>query len=449
MDPISYQSDSYMPTKRVRFNNSHTKLNAQFMAGGSDRFIRPLDHDQMIYASSQLEDGLEHKPKITLDRRIVPITPAASRIKHDEYISKLQIHIPHFNANKIFSLKIDKVLDAPNFGNNYYYHLLQINNSGLTIIALNNCIYGVKSSYKPINILIADPTESAISCLMPLESKHSISNKLIYSNAAGMITVMDLTTYQAMWNRGVDCDQHVDKTVLRAVDDNCFYVATYNGSIIEYDVRSPTVINQYRADADRACSLVFNHQNSLVSGNNNNKIFMYDVRRLNSGPVFSYDEHNAGVRAIDFSPNGEFVVSGGGTACKTLAVWQTSTGKTYTKFKTSMQITSVKWLPDQQNSIYTSNGFQANYGITGWKYKGLQKSRRLEKNYETFKIKNADTRFYDIAYDAQNDRFSSVSSREALYFFKLPEKKSRVRKFSTRDELSISEIHSMNQRLIR
>jgi cell division cycle 20-like protein 1, cofactor of APC complex len=64
----------------------------------------------------------------------------------------------------------------------------------------------------------------------------------------------------------------------------------------------------------------------LASGGNDNKLFVWSLRTSNQLNKFA--EHKAGVKAIAWNPHYHgLLVSGGGTADRTIRFWNTSIGK--------------------------------------------------------------------------------------------------------------------------
>lgn len=100
------------------------------------------------------------------------------------------------------------------------------------------------------------------------------------------------------------------------------------------------------------CGLKFSglQPNLLASGGNDNKLFVWDVRKsLSSAPDTSqqtqatalhrFHEHTAAVKAIAWSPHAVGILgSGGGTQDKKLRFWNTGTGAKISELDTGSQV---------------------------------------------------------------------------------------------------------------
>jgi len=83
------------------------------------------------------------------------------------------------------------------------------------------------------------------------------------------------------------------------------------------------------------------HQH-LASGGNDNKLFVWNTRSV--GPVQTYAEHLAAVKAIAWSPHQHgLLASGGGTADRRIRFWNTITGRPLQCVDTGSQVCNLAW----------------------------------------------------------------------------------------------------------
>jgi len=83
------------------------------------------------------------------------------------------------------------------------------------------------------------------------------------------------------------------------------------------------------------------HQH-LASGGNDNKLFVWNTR--SNGPVQTYSEHLAAVKAIAWSPHQHgLLASGGGTADRRIRFWNTITGRPLQCVDTGSQVCNLAW----------------------------------------------------------------------------------------------------------
>lgn len=83
------------------------------------------------------------------------------------------------------------------------------------------------------------------------------------------------------------------------------------------------------------------HQH-LASGGNDNKLFVWNTRSV--GPVQTYSDHLAAVKAIAWSPHQHgLLASGGGTADRRIRFWNTITGRPLQCVDTGSQVCNLAW----------------------------------------------------------------------------------------------------------
>ena len=89
------------------------------------------------------------------------------------------------------------------------------------------------------------------------------------------------------------------------------------------------------------CGLRWSHDNQLLaSGGNDNKVFIWSSS--SSQPVHKFSDHVAAVKALAWSPQyHNLLVSGGGTADKTIRFWNTTTGQQLHCIDTGSQVRRV------------------------------------------------------------------------------------------------------------
>lgn len=93
-------------------------------------------------------------------------------------------------------------------------------------------------------------------------------------------------------------------------------------------------------------------------------------------PVQTYTEHSAAVKALAWSPHHHGVlVSGGGTADRSLRFWNTMTGQAMQCIDTGSQVCNVAW-SKHSSELVTTHGYSYNQVIL-WKYPSMQPITKL------------------------------------------------------------------------
>ncbi|KAF7683236.1 Fizzy-related like protein [Astathelohania contejeani] len=98
---------------------------------------------------------------------------------------------------------------------------------------------------------------------------------------------------------------------------------------------------------------------SLASGGNDNRLFIYDTRKMRI-PVHRLTHHRAAVKALAWSPtNPRLLLSGGGTADKTIKMWDTGLSEPLLRsIDSGSQVCGLHWCKD--NQVISTHGYSQN-----------------------------------------------------------------------------------------
>jgi cell division cycle 20-like protein 1 (cofactor of APC complex) len=119
----------------------------------------------------------------------------------------------------------------------------------------------------------------------------------------------------------------------------------------------------------------------LASGGNDNKLFVWNTR--SAGPVQTYSEHLAAVKAIAWSPHQHgLLASGGGTADRRIRFWNTITGRPLQCVDTGSQVCNLAW-SKHSSELVSTHGYSQNQ-ILVWKYPSLVQIAKLTGH--TFRV---------------------------------------------------------------
>lgn len=162
-----------------------------------------------------------------------------------------------------------------------------------------------------------------------------------------------------------------------------------DSSILQHDIRTPTIISEYAGHTGRVCGLAWNAQGkTLASGGCDNTVHIWDAcmssRRPNgvySGGVVSpqvvLTGHTASVKALAWCPFREgALASGGGRDDTTIKLWNTHNGHLIKSVTTNAQVSGLAW-SKQYPELVSSHGYGGNNLIV-WKYPDLDKAQILK-----------------------------------------------------------------------
>ncbi|KAF9761310.1 WD repeat-containing protein srw1 [Nosema granulosis] len=127
------------------------------------------------------------------------------------------------------------------------------------------------------------------------------------------------------------------------------------------DSKNGKIVDTIMHHTQEVCGLGINKTNKyLATGGNDNKLYIYDYRRLDV-PLKKCLQHKAAIKAISWSPNSpNLFVTGGGTADKTVKLWDTKmigseTGPLVKSVDYGSQVCNIRWL--SSNLLLSSHGY--------------------------------------------------------------------------------------------
>ncbi|ETV95953.1 hypothetical protein, variant [Aphanomyces invadans] len=154
-----------------------------------------------------------------------------------------------------------------------------------------------------------------------------------------------------------------------------------DASIAHHDLRlrQPTLPIRSQGHDQEVCGLAFaGNGTSLASGGNDNVVNIWDLKQVHR-PVHRLMEHSAAVKALAWCPwEASLLASGGGTADKSIKLWNSNTGMLLQSKATHAQVSALVWSSPQSGNKYkellSAHGFQSP-AMTLWSYPSMQKIR--------------------------------------------------------------------------
>ena len=175
-----------------------------------------------------------------------------------------------------------------------------------------------------------------------------------------------------------------------------------SGVLQHSDVRIPShCVSSVQAHSQEICGLAWSPDGRyLASGGNDNVLNIWSPEASGQcypgpGPALALTSHQAAVKAVAWCPwQPNILASGGGTADRTVKIWNSSNGNmlssTDTKSQASgfcflsknvlnynfhLQVCSLVWAPEYKELV-SSHGY-ANNEIIIWKYPSMEKTAEL------------------------------------------------------------------------
>jgi len=268
-----------------------------------------------------------------------------------------------------------RILDAPDLVDDYYLNLISWSADNVLAVALAHCVYLWNAGSGEIHHLTTiegddDYVTSVAWCTIPGQSKYlgigTNSHKVQLWDTQASRLVRTL--------RG-----HSGRVASMAWNQHWLSSGGRDSMIIQHDVRSANhVVARYKAHEQEVCGLKWNEDGtSLASGGNENYLCIWDasISSRSRNNTFSSDisprlvlkQHKAAVKALDWCPfNRGLLASGGGTADRSIKLWNSNSGAMLKSIDTGSQVCSILW-SKHQRELCSSHGFSENQLIL-WKY---------------------------------------------------------------------------------
>lgn len=247
------------------------------------------------------------------------------------------------------ALTIKKTMTAQRLINDYYLNLLDWSTNGQIYLGVCNSLYAYNPSDSTIHNLINSNRIITAVCARP--------DKVLHSTHGNPFTkvVFSFIDTQTGDNQRTFESEYSSYNVIRSKEPEIFYAGNTMGDIARVDFRQPTALEKLEQKKYQTKILALSIKGQLLAtGDNSNKVCLWDIKKYDK-PFFTYTEHTAAVKALEFSPWYEGIIaSGGGTGDHSLRVWNYNTGKDICIEKTENQICNLHWI--NKNTVFTTHG---------------------------------------------------------------------------------------------
>jgi len=286
----------------------------------------------------------------------------------------------HLNrkAKRAIPTAPERVLDAPGLLNDYYLNLVDWNCKNILAVALDKTVYLWNAATREIQELLSLDGANYVSSLSYV---HENGNLLAIGTSDHKVQIWDIAAIAKVREmRG-----HSARVGSLAWRGPLLTSGSKDTTIINHDHRvSRHIVSTYKSHRQEVCGLAWNSDGlTLASGGNDNLLALWDVRRQNSGeshydePTHSCKDHLAAVKALAWSPHQRNVLAtGGGTADRTIKIWNAANGKCLNSVNTGSQVCSLIWNKNEKE-LLSSHGFSENQ-LCLWKYPSMERLAELK-----------------------------------------------------------------------
>ncbi|KAI6197326.1 ANAPC4-WD40 domain-containing protein [Aphelenchoides besseyi] len=271
------------------------------------------------------------------------------------------------STNSMFTrspLTVDSVLDAPELQDDFYLNLVDWSSLNMLSVGLSSCVY------------LWSACNSQVVKLCDLATDNDSVTSVQWAERGEFLAVGTQKGNLQIWDTHAqtkihDMPGHQSRIGCLAWNADTICSGSRDRFIIHRDLRQGNaperILNAHRQEV---CGLKWSpNKEYLASGGNDNQLLIWSLRK--NEPVQTHSEHNAAVKAVAWSPHHHGVlVSGGGTADRSLRFWNTLTGQSMQCIETGSQVCNVAW-SKHSSELVSTHGYSYNQVIL-WKYPSMQ-----------------------------------------------------------------------------
>lgn len=212
-----------------------------------------------------------------------------------------------------------KVLDAPALQDDFYLNLIDWSEQNYLAVGLGSSVYLWSAvTSKVLKLCDLGLNDSVTSVAWSLRGP-----MLGIGTNSGEVQIWDTVKMKKFKS----IPGHFNRIGALAWNSNVVSSGSRDKTILNRDIRcSNPLVSKFTGHKQEICGLKWSpDEQQLCSGGNDNKIFIWTSQSTNH--VHKFSDHQAAVKAIAWSPHQHgLLVSGGGTADRTIRFWNTLTG---------------------------------------------------------------------------------------------------------------------------
>lgn len=260
--------------------------------------------------------------------------------------SRFRIALPSVQAPLMSITSPLRKISCESMADDFYSNLIDWSGDKIFYVA-GGTIYSYNFFTEVTNRIFQSEMNSicSIKCVKQL-------GMLAVGSSSGIVTFVDLNTLKAskyMYHRG--------RVSVLETFENKIITGSRDRKTKVIDIRTGMSQKTYSFHCQEVCGAGLNsEQKYLATGGNDNKIFVIDLRK-DSEPLLKLEDHRAAVKALSWSPYyASRFVSGGGTADKTMKLWDIHSQCTLQRsINYESQVCNLHWL--SSNKILSTFGY--------------------------------------------------------------------------------------------
>eukprot|EP00826_Nyctotherus_ovalis_P064839 TRINITY_DN9519_c0_g1_i8.p1 TRINITY_DN9519_c0_g1~~TRINITY_DN9519_c0_g1_i8.p1 ORF type:complete len:449 (+),score=68.52 TRINITY_DN9519_c0_g1_i8:273-1619(+) len=312
-----------------------------------------------------------------------------------------------FNEKRVIPKAPYKVLDAPALQDDFYLDLIHWSQQNILAVGLSKSIYLWDASNSKITKL-CELGEGDMIASVAWSSK---GDHLAIGSNKGLVQVWDYPSCKKLTSMKV----HKGRvgTMSWCPDSLLLSTGSRDKSILHRDIRMKyaltSVVSKSAGHKQEVCGVRWSPDGQyLSSGGNDNKVLIWNKSRLEN-PCLRFGEHKAAVKALAWSNYQRgLLATGGGTADKTIKLWDTTTGHFKSEVNSGSQVCSMIW-GTNADELVTTHGYSKNT-VAVWKGSPLRMIAELPGHF---------SRVLYLTLGVDGERVVTGSGDETLRFWKV------------------------------
>eukprot|EP01119_Soliformovum_irregulare_P006660 TRINITY_DN1887_c0_g1_i3.p1 TRINITY_DN1887_c0_g1~~TRINITY_DN1887_c0_g1_i3.p1 ORF type:complete len:448 (+),score=128.06 TRINITY_DN1887_c0_g1_i3:66-1409(+) len=273
------------------------------------------------------------------------------------------------NTNRAIPQTPMKILDAPNFQDDYYLNVLDWSSQNVIAVGLSDTAYTLDFSTGVAAPIMTTSDTTITSVGWGNDGVH-----LAIGLDTGIVELWDAQEQKCL--RSLPGNQR--RVACLAWNGPILSTGSKSGKISNHDVRiRDSLISVFDGHSQEVCGLKWNADGTtLASGGNDNLVNLWNMSQ--SSPKMTMSDHTAAVKAIAWCPwQKDLLATGGGSSDRSIKFWNTTSGACINTIDTGSQVSQLAWSKIEGcKEIVSTHGYAKNH-LAVWKFPSLNQVAEL------------------------------------------------------------------------
>ncbi|VDM45415.1 unnamed protein product [Toxocara canis] len=265
----------------------------------------------------------------------------------------------------------ERILDAPNYMDDYYLNLMDWSNGNVIAVALTYSLYLWNAGTGEIDTLFELPEERGI--FITSVRWAGEGSFLAVGLSDGQIRLYDPSRRSSVLRT---MHTQINRVGCMAWRQHILSAGCRSGRIHHHDVRvAAHHVGRFENHTQEVCGLQWSPDGRyLASGGGDNLVNVWEPNMINAeepAPLYTFSDHLASVKAIAFNPQqSHSLATGGGTTDRSIKFWNLTTGILCHSEQTDSQVNAIAF-SKHYKEVITAHGYPNNV-LKIWKYPAMK-----------------------------------------------------------------------------